>query len=187
VAVPGSNPNAVKVGAGLLYIAVLGTVEPIGPSSVAGPPPSAWSCLGYTEDGNDFSQTVTEVDLDVAEELESIRTVVTKRTSQVAFSLAQATARNLQIAYNGGAVTPVAVGGVVTPTIPAVGQEQRIMILWDSADGLERWIYRRVLSTGPVNIGRKKGVKALVPVVFKLEKPTGLQSYVPLLDASLAL
>lgn len=188
MAVPGANPSAVKVGAGYLYVAPLGTAEPNGPSSQAGPFPSGWSPLGYTEDGNDFSQTITEVDLEVAEELEPIRSVVTNRVSQVAFNLAQVTARNLQLALNGGSVTPTASGGTVRPAQPTLGQEVRVMLAWESADGLERWIYRQVLQTGAINIGRKKGVKSLVPVVFKLERPaSGLSPYQPLLDASLTV
>lgn len=186
MAAPGANAAAVKVGAGTLYVAILGTTEPSGPSSTAGLPPSAWHPLGYTEDGNDFSQTVASTDLEVAEELEPIRSVVTSRSSTIGFNLAQATARNLQLALNGGGVDPTATSGVVSPTIPAIGAEQRVMLLWDSSDGLERWIYRQCLQTGAVNIGRKKGTKVLIPVVFKLERPaSGLRPFQPLLDASL--
>jgi hypothetical protein len=187
VAAPGAKPAAVKIGAGVLYIAVLGTTEPTGPSSTQGPMPSAWSPLGYTEDGNDFSQTVTSVDLEVAEELEPVRTVVTSRASQVSFQLAQDTARNLQIALNGGSGTPTVTGGQTTPNIPAIGSEVPVMLAWESSDGLERWIYRSCLQVGAVNIGRKKGVKSLIPVTFKLQRPaSGLAPYVPYFDTTLA-
>ena len=186
MAAPGANPSAVVVGAGSLYIAQLGTPEPNGPSSTAGVFPSAWHALGYTEDGHDFQQQITSTPLEVAEELEPVKTVVTARITTVTFQLAQITARNLQIALNGGSVDPTPASGVVKPTIPEVGGEKRVMLGWDSGDGLERWIYRKCLQTGAVSIPRRKGAKALIPVTFSLERPAdGSFPYQPLLDASL--
>lgn len=186
MAAPGANPGAVVVGAGTLYVAQLGSPEPAGPSSTAGLFPSAWHPLGYTENGSTFNQQVNATPLEVAEELEAVRTVVTSRISSVTFQLAQETARNLQLAFNGGAVDPTAVSGVVTPNIPAIGQEQRVMLGWDSGDGLERWIYRRCLQTGAISIPRTKGAKVVIPVTFSLERPSdGSFPYKPMLDASL--
>lgn len=159
----------VKVGPGLIYIAPIGTTEP---TTVSGTLPSAnWIPVGYTEDGSLFSSDVTFEDIEVAEELDPIRTTPTRRNTTFEVQLAEINAQNLNLAYNGGTIgSPT--GGYVTFEPPALGAELRVMLCWNADDAQERLLLRRVLATGTIAIPRRKApAKALIPITFKVELP----------------
>lgn len=162
------SPSAVKLGPGLLYVAPIGTTEP---STVSGALPSAWIALGYTEQGSEITFDMTFEDVSVAEELDPVKVVATGRMTSVKFELAQLTARNLSVAFNGGTITSPS-GGSVTFTPPDLGDEQRLMLVWQSDDDAERWLFRRCLQVGSVTIARRKAPdKATIPCEFKTEIP----------------
>lgn len=164
------SPAAVKLGPGHLWVAPIGTTEP---SNVSGTLPSAnWVDLGYTEAGSEIGFAMTFEDVNVAEELDPILTTATARVTSIKFALAQLTARNLSVAFNGGTIdTPS--GGSVTFEPPDLGEEERLMIVWDSDDAEERWLFRKCVQVGSVTIARAKApAKATVPCEFKAEKPT---------------
>ena len=172
------NSAQLQFGAGRLWIAPLGTAEPTDPTTA---PAVAWTDLGYTEDGSQFGSAVTSENIFVAEELDPIKVGVTGRVSTLAFSLAQITATNLKRAYNGGTVTTAL--GVTTFDPPAIGAEIRTMLMWDADDATERWIFRQCFQTGSAEIPRRKApAKAVIPVTFTLEKPTGLQPFRAIFD-----
>lgn len=172
------NSAQLQFGAGRLWIGPLGTTEPVDPTTA---PDAAFTDLGYTEDGSQFGSQVTSENIFVAEELDPIKTGVTGRVSTVAFSLAQITAANLKTAYNGGTINTAA--GVTTFDPPAIGAEIRVMLLWDADDATERWVFRQCFQTGSAEIPRRKApAKALIPVTFTLEKPTGLQPFRAIFD-----
>lgn len=162
------TPAAVKVGPGLLYVAPIGTTEPTTGSAAV---PSAWTPIGYTDTGHVFTAETTFEDVEVAEELDPIRTLATKRAVSVEFDMAEVNAQNLNIAANGGTIgTPTA--GFVTYEPPALGQEQRLMLLWQSDDHQEQLLVRRVLSVGSVGMPRRKAPdKTVIPINFKAEIP----------------
>lgn len=163
------TPAAVKLGPGHLYVAAIGTTEP---SSLTGALPSAWVDLGYTEEGSEIGFEMTFEDVNVAEELDPVKVVATARSASIKFDLAQLTARNLSVAFNGGTITGPT-GGYVTFDPPDLGEEERLMIVWQADDNEERWLFRRVLQVGSVNIARRKAPdKATVPCEFRTEIPT---------------
>jgi hypothetical protein len=163
-----AEPNAGNVvyGAGTLYIAPLASVEP---TSVSSAWDAAWTKLGYTDAGSTFSYQLAVTAIDVAEELNTLKWIPSGLTADVAFALAEMTKRNLSVALNGGIVT--ADGTDTTFEPPDLGSEVRVMIGWDAANGLERWIYRQCLQSGNVQLARQKTAKAMLPVQFNLEKP----------------
>jgi hypothetical protein len=165
----GKDPNTVSVGAGTLYVAPLGTAEPV---SLTGAWDPAFIALGYTEKGTTFTNGLTAADVDVAEEYYPISTVVTAKTGKVDFALSQITAAALQIAYAGGTTTVL--GTYVTFEPPLAGTETRIMIGWQSVSGDERYLWRRCFQSGATATARQKILpQALLPVSFNLEKPAG--------------
>lgn len=177
------TPAAVKIGPGLLYIAPIGTTEP---TTGSGALPSAWVALGYTEEGSTITFDMTFEDVDVAEELDPVKVVATGRMSSVKFSLAELTARNLHTAFNGGSVgSPSA--GFVTYEPPDLGAETRTMLLWQADDNAERWLFRRCLQVGTVEIPRRKAPdKAVIPCEFRTEVPTdGSAIFKAWIDSSL--
>lgn len=164
------RPETVKIGAGLLYVSAEGTDEPadIGDEF----DPADWVALGYTDEGSEFSRSVDTENVEVAEELGSIRTVVTGVTERVEFALAQITAFNLNIALNGGIILEAeGADGGTTVVPPALGEESRITIGWRSFDLQETMIFRRCFNDGDLSLNRRKTDKTIIPVSFAVEVP----------------
>jgi hypothetical protein len=162
------SPAAVKLGPGLLYVAPIGTTEP---TTGSGALPSAWVALGYTEDGSEVTFEMSFEEVEVAEELDPVKVVATGRMTSIKFELAEMCARNLSVAFNGGTISGPA-SGFVTFEPPDLGDETRLMIVWQADDDQERWLFRRCLQVGSVTIARKKAPsKATIPAEFKTEIP----------------
>jgi len=185
-----STPIRKTIGPGTLYAAAIGTAEPETTiASLTEPWPSGWIALGYTEDGSSFSYSVSSEPIEVAEELEPVYTVITGRTASVAFSLAEPTQRNLQMALNGGVsnIVDPETGAAIVFEPPDLGAEVRIMLGHQAESGAERWVWRQCFNTGNLEMARRKGAtKTLVPVEFAVEKPeTGKKIFARITDASL--
>lgn len=161
------DPTNVRVGPGVLYIAPIGSTEP---TDLATSWDAAWVELGYTEEGSSFSFENTFEDVMVAEELEPVEIMQTARNISVTFQAAELTADNLQTAMNGGTITTGT--GIVTFEPPAAGTFSYVMVGWESDDGLERWVFRKGVQTGNVEIARRKAPnKATIPMSFRFVKP----------------
>jgi hypothetical protein len=167
MAVNGS-PQAVRVGPGVLYIAPLNTTEP---ADLTADWAGAWVEVGYTNEGSNFVFDQTFEDVNVAEEYDPVHVLQTARQITVNFAAAELTATNLQRAFNGGDVTTA--DGVVTFEPPDAGDYTPVMIGWESDDGLERWVFRRCIQVGSVDIARRKAPdNATVPMSFRATKPS---------------
>lgn len=162
--------ETISLGAGKIYEALLGSAEPLD-ISVAWD--AAWKEIGYTEEGSEFSYEFSTDPVEVAESYDPVFYKTTGRTGTVSFSMAENTVRNLTVAFNGGTVT-TNVDGSFNYEPPEPGEEVRRMLAFESEDGTERWIFRQVFQGGSVSMARRKGAdKTLLPVEFRLEKPTG--------------
>lgn len=178
----GGTTNNVQLGPGRLWMAPIGTTEPASASAAL---PSAWLALGYTEDGTTFTVSLTSEDIEVAEEIDPILTVNTKRASQLAIQMAEFTKRNYAVALGSGLIT----NDAASYEPPTPGSELKVMIIWDSnedatvaqgspAQGNRRWLFRQCNPTGDLEVHRQKAPnKALIPVTFKVEKPSGLAPF----------
>jgi hypothetical protein len=167
------NPEAVRVGPGKLLIAPVGSTEP---TDLETPWAVAWTPLGYTNEGSEFVFNNTFENIGVAEELEPIDIEQTTREILANFALAEVTAANMQRAFNGGTIsTP---SGLVTFEPPAAGVKTYTMLGWESEDADERWIFRKCLQVGSVNLARRRAPdKALLPMSFRAVKPAGAQAF----------
>jgi len=156
---PGT-PDNVIAGPGWLYVAPFGTAEPTDADT---PLAVAYVPIGYTEEGSAFSYQPTVSDVEVAEERQPVKTYVTKVTAKVMFKMAEATARNLTLALNGGVVTaPTSVEA------PDMGAEEYVTIVLETTEGA-RHVYRKCFQVGNVEVARRKApAKALVPAEFNL-------------------
>lgn len=167
------TPANVRVGPGILKIAPVGSTEP---TDLATAWDAAWVDLGYTEEGSTFSFDNTFEDVEVAEELDPVAILQTARNIAVSFALAELTADNLQTALNGGTITTsgVAPAEIATFEPPEPGDFTYIALGWESVDTLERWVFRKGLQTGTVEIARRKAPdKATIPAEFRFVKPSG--------------
>jgi len=167
------NPNQISLGPGILKVAPLLSAEP---TDLASAWASAFVDLGYTFEGSEFSNQLNTASVEVAEELYPLVIVPTGIVTQVKFVLAQITARNLQLACNGGTITTGS--GYVLFDPPAAGSPVRYMYGWQSNDGQERWIFRQCLNGGTSTMARKKGAdKAGIGFELNLEKPASVQPF----------
>lgn len=168
---PRGNAGAIALGPGSLYIAVLGTPEPADLSTPWASVSPNWLQLGYTEEGSTFNYKASSDKVEVAEELDPIRIALTSRDLSLAFALAEITVTNLKRALNGGTIsTPGA--GLVKFEPPALGEEVRTMLGFESEDHTERWVYRQCINLGDLGIARKKGAaKSTINCEYTLEKP----------------
>lgn len=163
------NPNKVKVGPGLLYIAPPGSTEPVNLTTPWATVDADWQAIGYTEEGHEFSSEPSFEPITVAEELSPIRYEEADKTEMLSFAAAEMTVDNLTRAFNGGTVTTLS-GTVVRFEPPAIGQASRAMLGWESQDGTERWVFRKCVQAGTVTIARRKSPeKALIAMQFNLE------------------
>jgi hypothetical protein len=174
---PRGNPAALALGPGYLYLAPLGTPEPVDLIATWAAVSAAWIAMGYTDNGSQFNYQLNTSPVPVAEELDPISNTPDGRTMSVDFSLAQITATNLKTAFNGGVVTSAS--GCVYFEPPDLGTEIRVMLGFESEDHTERWLYRQCFNGGQIQMPRQKGAaKAVIPVSFMLEKPaTGLRPF----------
>lgn len=192
------DPTRISLGPGTLYAAPLGTAEP---QAVTGAWPAGWLMLGYTDAGSTFSYNPSFAAVTVEEEIDVIDNVPTGRTVSLAFALAELTARNLTLVYNGG-IGPLADATIGTFADGSrfvqpvdLGAEVRVMLGWDElpkgatsgpAGGLQRLIVRKCLQTGTVSQAARKGAtKKVYSATFAGEKPFGLQPFEHILPPQL--
>jgi hypothetical protein len=163
---PGT-PTNVRVGPGTLYVAPIGSTEP---NDLTTAWAGAWVKVGYTDEGSTFGFDQTFEDVMVAEEYDAIDTIQTQRAITVSFDAAELTATNLQRALNGGDIATA--GGVITFEPPAAGEVTRLAIGWEADDAKERWVFRRCVQQGSVEVARRKAPdKATVPMEFRVTVP----------------
>lgn len=174
------DPTNVRVGPGWLWLAPIGSLEPADLIADFSP---EWTQIGYTQEGSNFVFDDTWEDVDVAEELEPIDVLQTARRITVNFAAAEMTAENLEYAFNGGTVTTSS--GLTTFEPPELGDVTRVMLGWEHADGLERWIFRRCTQIGSVDIARRKApAKATIPMSFRAVKPESATSFKVYFDSN---
>ena len=172
----GGTPGNVQLGPGRLYVAPIGTTEPASASAVLD---AAFVAVGYTEAGSQFQTTVTNSEVEVAEEVDPIAYVMSKRASQLAFAMAETTRRRLALALGSGVVPDNATA--YEPPDP--GSEVAVVIVWDSDEAQtgstnSRWIFREAKAGGTVTLSRSKAPgKATIAALFNLQKPSGLAPF----------
>jgi hypothetical protein len=168
------NPLALSIGPGKLKLAAsLSTPEP---TDLVTAWNAGWLDLGYTDDGSEVALDTSFEDIEVAEELDPVLILATKRTVTISFALAEMTATNLKRAFNGGTIT--AASGCVYYDPVVLGGEQYVMLGWESDAADERWIFRKCLQADTVSVSRKKAPnKATIPTGFRAVKPASLPAF----------
>lgn len=169
--------NGIATGPGWLFHAPLGSSIPthtVSGSVFTDSWPGAWSLLGATDEGSEWSYELDTENVEVAELLDPVQVVATGRTIALAFALANISVTNFKRAMNGGTPTTSGSGATLLTefTPPELGTEVRCMIGWESQDSTERLIGYQCFQTGGISTGRKKGAdKALISCEFTFEKP----------------
>ena len=170
---------------GLLYVAAIGTTEPTTSSDLAAATlPSAWREVGYTEDGSVFKYDVKSEDIEVAEELDPIGSAITGRTGTLEFKMAQATRRNLYLALNMGAAGAND-GTTIEPPDPSGMVRVMLLHVSNDAGSVRGTLFRQCFNVGGLEEDFSKAPKkVLIPVMFKLEKPTSKKPFITFPNAN---
>lgn len=168
---------------GYLFRAPIGTAEPtwaVTASVFSDAWPAAWIPMGATEEGSTFNYGITVEPVMVAEFYDAIKQVTTEREGSFAMSLADITATHLAWSLNkaAGVITgaTTTLMNIVEPPVP--GAELRCMLGWESLDNTVRLLCRQVISASAIEMAFKRAPdKALIPMEFRFEVPTGLQPF----------
>jgi len=99
------DTDNISIGPGVLWYAPLGTTEP---ADHLVSWPAGWLPIGYTAEGHQGTYALTIADVEVAERLDVVRRITTKRDNRVAFAMAEITSDNLALALNGGTLLGMA-------------------------------------------------------------------------------
>lgn len=179
------SSTEVVVDPGLLYVAPIGTAEPTTSADLAAASlPSAWREIGYTEDGSVFKYDVKSEDIEVAEELDPISSMITGRTGTLEFKMAQAARRNLYLALNMGAAGAND-GTTIEPPDPSAMVRVMLLHVSNDASAVRGTLFRQCFNVGGLELDFSKAPKkVLQPVMFKLEKPTGETPFIVFPNAS---
>lgn len=172
----GGTPGNVKLGPGRLWYAPIGTTEPLDCSTVL---PVAWTAVGYTENGTEIVTSITSSDIEVAEEVDPIDNIQTKRTTVLNVEMAESTKRRLLLAI-GGSIGAASFDDTIPFEFPDVDTILGVMMVWESAvNGApdatnRRWLMRLAKPTGTITTVRRKApAKSSITASFACVKQAG--------------
>jgi hypothetical protein len=168
------NADQVRVGPGKLWVAPWtsnNTVSPTLPTTIAGALDAAFTEVGFTTEGNELTYSQSSEGVEVAERLRPIKQVITEVSMEFQFTMAQLNPDNLALATNAPAANIVTTANEVTFKWPKTGGTQRVAIIWEAEDGLERLVLAKCFAGGDISIPRRKGAEpAAVGVTFTVEE-----------------
>jgi hypothetical protein len=165
-----SVPGHIRVGAGTLWWAPLGTSEPALTTTagklatVTGV--SGWVNIGATDNGSTFARQVSTGDVVPEENFYPELIATTGITESVSFALLYMSPDNFLLTMNGGTTSTAGSAGtaLTTYTPPVPGAEVNRMLIWQSADDSERMIWRAVFNAGQVSwCGRRPRTRRCSP------------------------
>ena len=162
-------------GVGNLYIGAFGATEPADSAVNTTPAASAWTNLGFTNDGVTVNVNQDLLSKTVDQVADIIGRAMTQRDVQVVTNLAEATLENLAYVLNSGTIAtgtgfktydPVYDGSELVPTYRAVlfdGYAPQSSALVNKK---RRFILRKTLSIDNVGVPYKKDAITLYPVTW---------------------
>lgn len=168
--------NLIETGPGKIYYAPLGTAIPTF-AAAANKITATWTTWvspGSTDDGLTYTESVDTSDINVAESLYPVRTVVTGKSSRVTFTLNEISDINWKLAMNGGTITSSGTGATKLNTYvpPLAGSEVRVMLAFVSNLDDEVIVWPQVFNVGNVEYKRSTfETKAGLPLEFNAEIP----------------
>jgi hypothetical protein len=160
------------MGPGTLYVGTFGAAEPADTAVNSSPQTSAWSDMGGTQGGIQFSLNLTYTDLDVDQIVDVPGSRLTKREIVVTTNLAEATLTNLMYGVNSNSTTPTTGVGFASYEPPfdtsATQPTYRAFLLDGIAPGgfRRRLILRRALSKANIAMAFSKDGQTVIPVEF---------------------
>jgi hypothetical protein len=162
------NGDLVRIGPGKLWVAPFGTALP---ADLASAPNAAFVEVGFTTEGSVVNYTQASEQVEVAERLRGIKSIITSVEMTFEVTFAQLSMANLALAMNAG---PESIKETTTERIfiwPKSGGTSRVSMIWQSDDNLEREVLVKCFAGGDIAIPRRKGVEpAALNVTFTIEE-----------------
>jgi hypothetical protein len=158
VAVATVTSASIQSGPGRVYYAPLGTAIPTitAAASKITATWTSWVQAGATDAGITYTESAETADINVAESLYPIRTVVTGKSSRISFTLNEITDINWKLAMNGGTNTSSGAGvtKLTTYVPPLAGAEVRVMMAFVDYLDTEAIVWPQVFNVGSVEYVR---------------------------------
>lgn len=167
---------AVQTGPGRIRYAPLGTTIPTFTVSASkfSPTWTNWLDVGSTDAGITYTEASETADINVAESLYPVRTVVTGKSSRVAGILNEITDLNWKLVNNGGTIAITGTTGTKMSeyTPPLAGSEVRVMLAFQSNGDDEIIVWPQVFQVGSMEYQRATfETKAGLSFEFNAEIP----------------
>ena len=178
--VAGTPANVLdNIGPGTLYLSALSftglDLEADRTDFIAAPDDviSGLRKVGYTDAGHEFSSSTTTEPIEVAEEIDELDNIPTKRVSSLKLTMAEPTLKNLAFALGAGA--DVAVPDPGDGWEPPSPGEIVAVTMWHLTKSGALWRYWRCRPEGDMTLAAQKAPnKRQIPVNIKLGAgPTG--------------
>jgi hypothetical protein len=176
VAVNPITSAAVQTGPGRIRYAPLGTTIPTFTvtASKFSPTWTNWLDVGSTDAGITYTEASETADINVAESLYPVRTVVTGKSSRIAGVLNEVTDINWKLVNNGGTIAITGTTGTKMSeyTPPLAGSEVRVMLAFQSNGDDEIIVWPQVFQVGSMEYVRGTfDTKAGLSFEFNAEIP----------------
>lgn len=167
---------AVQTGPGRIRYAPLGTTIPTFTvtASKFSPTWTNWVDFGSTDAGITYTEASETADINVAESLYPVRTVVTGKSSRIAGVLNEVTDINWKTVNNGGTIAITGTTGTKMSeyTPPLAGSEVRIMLAFQSNGDDEIIVWPQCFQVGSMEYARSTfETKAGLSFEFNAEIP----------------
>ena len=169
------SKQAVMIGPGEMWMAPVAEAFPAVDTAPAG----NWISLGWTEDGASLEVDPTFADVEVAEEVDPLWTLITARKIQMVSTLAENTLINLQYVFGGGVIStdvgPPAIETYVPPASDAITNFALLYRLTHNDIGAalpRQYQIKEVTSVGAFTVPHRKSPEKTVTVAtFKAVTP----------------
>lgn len=170
------NSNAVRVGPGKIYVGPFGSVGTLPSTLAAANGDAALKTaglreLGFTTEGSTLNYSSSSEQVEVAERLRGIKTVITGVEMTFEVTMAECSPENLALATGAPDSAITETEDEIKFVFPKSGGSQRVSIVWVADDGLEALILAKCFAGGDISIPRRKGAEiAAIGVTFNVEE-----------------
>lgn len=170
------NADLVRCGPGKIYVGAFGSVGTL-PVTLAAAIADAtlktagWRELGFTTEGSTLNYSSSSEQVQVAERLKGIKTIITGVEMNFETTMAEISPENLRLATGASAGAITETEDEIKFVFPKNGGSARTSILWVADDGLEALVLAKCFAGGDISIPRRKGAEpAAVGVTFSVEE-----------------
>lgn len=171
---------------GFLFSALLASTEPthaaLASTYDADTWPVAWVPWGPTAEGSTFGYTTTVEPIRVAELFDPVEYSVTETGATLAFAVTNMTLMNIARGMNAPSSAVSTVSGATTTLSSKVEPPEPEAIIyrmigWESLDHTMRFVGRKAINAGEMQINLARGGAANMATTWTFARPTGAKAF----------